>query len=418
MVDDSHAVGFVGATGRGTPELCGVAGRVDILTGTLGKALGGASGGYTSGRREVVEMLRQRSRPYLFSNTLAPVIAAASLTALDLVETGDDAAARGSTATPRSFRREMAALGFTLAGRGHPIIPVMLGDARLAQDFADADARPRHLRDRLLLPGGAARPGAHPHPDVGRARPQDVVAPIAAFAKVGRELGSDPMTEHDDGAGQGAARARALDAGGAGPRARPERRADPGGEERHLRHRRPHLELGRLGGGDRAGADGGRPRVRRRVADIGAAVTRFRPASGSRARATSSAASAATAAPAAATSAATRWASASTAPAPSPSTSASPSATSSAIPDDIPDEIAAIFDPFGNAVHTALSFDLVGEDVLVTGAGPIGIMGALVAKRAGARKVVITDINPCRLDLAAAWASTTSSTPRARTSPT
>ena len=102
MVDDSHAVGCVGATGRGTPELCGVADRVDILTGTLGKALGGASGGYTSGRREVIAMLRQRSRPYLFSNTLAPVIAAASLAALDLVEVGRRACARASTPTPRS----------------------------------------------------------------------------------------------------------------------------------------------------------------------------------------------------------------------------------------------------------------------------------------------------------------------------
>ena len=135
MVDDSHAVGFVGATGRGTPELCGVAGRVDILTGTLGKALGGASGGYTSGRREVIAMLRQRSRPYLFSNTLAPVIAAGSLTALDLVESATRCA-RGSTRTRRSSAA-MAALGFTLAGRGHPIIPVMLGDARLTQDFAE-----------------------------------------------------------------------------------------------------------------------------------------------------------------------------------------------------------------------------------------------------------------------------------------
>ncbi|MFO1105150.1 MAG: glycine C-acetyltransferase [Amaricoccus sp.] len=188
MVDDSHAIGCVGATGRGTPELCGVEGRVDILTGTLGKALGGASGGYTSGRREVVAMLRQRSRPYLFSNTLAPVIAAASLTALDLVSGGAGLRAR-LEANAALFRSEMAALGFTLAGRDHPIIPVMLGDAKLTQDFAE-----RMLKRGIfvigfsfpVVPRGQARirtqmSAAH--------APEDVAAAIAAFASVGRELG-------------------------------------------------------------------------------------------------------------------------------------------------------------------------------------------------------------------------------------
>jgi glycine C-acetyltransferase len=187
MVDDSHAVGFVGERGRGTHEHCGVMGRVDILTGTLGKALGGASGGYTSGRREIIEWLRQRSRPYLFSNTLAPVIAATSLTVLDLLEQGDALRER-LRAHQAFFRREMTALGFTLAGAGHAIIPVMLGDARVARDMAEA------LLDEgvyvigfsfPVVPQGQARirtqiSAGHSHEDLERA--------VAAFAKVGRAL--------------------------------------------------------------------------------------------------------------------------------------------------------------------------------------------------------------------------------------
>ncbi len=171
MVDDSHAIGFVGAHGRGSPEHCGVDGRIAILTGTLGKALGGASGGYTAARREVVELLRQRSRPYLFSNTLAPVIAATSLRVLDLIDDGDALRAR-LAANAATFRAEMTGLGFTLAGDGHPIIPVILGDAALARDFAAAHARPGRLRRRLLLPGCPARPGPHPHADVRRPHPR------------------------------------------------------------------------------------------------------------------------------------------------------------------------------------------------------------------------------------------------------
>src|SRR5947207_11967706 len=132
MVDDSHAVGFVGAKGRGTPEHCGVLGRVDILTGTLGKALGGASGGYTAGPKEVVAWLRNRSRPYLFSNTLMPAIAHASIKVLDLLEQGDELRARLAR-NAEHFRREMTKLGFRLAGAGHPIIPVMLGAAPFAR---------------------------------------------------------------------------------------------------------------------------------------------------------------------------------------------------------------------------------------------------------------------------------------------
>ena len=135
MVDDSHAVGFVGAHGRGTPELHAVVERVDILTGTLGKAMGGASGGYVSGRREIVELLRQRSRPYLFSNSLAPHVAAATLTALDLIETSP--ALRESLRENTSFfRGRMTELGFDILPGDHPIVPVMIGDAVTASRFA------------------------------------------------------------------------------------------------------------------------------------------------------------------------------------------------------------------------------------------------------------------------------------------
>jgi glycine C-acetyltransferase len=137
MVDDSHAVGFVGPTGRGTPELFGVQDRVDVNSGTLGKALGGASGGYLSGRSEIVELCRQRSRPYLFSNSLAPSIAAAGIRALSLLQESDDARARLERNATR-FRRGMVAEGFTLLDGQHPIVPVMIGDAALATSMANA----------------------------------------------------------------------------------------------------------------------------------------------------------------------------------------------------------------------------------------------------------------------------------------
>ncbi|EQC00710.1 glycine C-acetyltransferase [Photorhabdus temperata] len=135
MVDDSHAVGFVGAHGRGTHEYCDVMDRIDIITGTLGKALGGASGGYTAARKEVVEWLRQRSRPYLFSNSLAPAIVAASIKVLDMLKEGDALRDR-LWKNANLFREKMTAAGFTLTGADHAIIPVMLGDAKLAQEFA------------------------------------------------------------------------------------------------------------------------------------------------------------------------------------------------------------------------------------------------------------------------------------------
>ncbi|MCF6109829.1 glycine C-acetyltransferase [Mesorhizobium muleiense] len=188
MVDDSHAVGFVGKNGRGSSEHCGVEGRVDIITGTLGKALGGASGGYTSGKSQVVDWLRQRSRPYLFSNTLMPAIAGASIRVFELIQNGD-ALRQRLYANAARFRSEMGKLGFTLAGADHPIVPVMLGDATLAQEMAA-----RMLQRGIyvigfsfpVVPKGQARirtqmSAAHSSADIDRA--------VEAFGAVGRELG-------------------------------------------------------------------------------------------------------------------------------------------------------------------------------------------------------------------------------------
>lgn len=188
MVDDCHATGFMGKKGRGTPEYHNVTDKIDILTGTLGKALGGASGGYTAGRKEIVEWLRQRSRPYLFSNALAPTITAASLTAIDLAEKGDSLRSQLQDNT-RFFREQMTALGFNLLPGSHPIIPVMLGDATLAQTFA------KKMLDHGIyvigffypvVPHGKARirtqmSAAHSRPDLEKA--------VAAFKAVGQELG-------------------------------------------------------------------------------------------------------------------------------------------------------------------------------------------------------------------------------------
>ena len=188
MVDDSHAVGFVGRHGRGSAEHCGVEGRVDIITGTLGKALGGASGGYTSGKRQVVDWLRQRSRPYLFSNTLMPAIAAASLKVFDLIEHGDGLRKKLTDNAAR-FRSSMTRLGFKLAGADHPIIPVMLGDAALAQRMA-AKMLERGIYvigfSFPVVPKGQARirtqmSAAHSSADIDRA--------VEAFGEIGKELG-------------------------------------------------------------------------------------------------------------------------------------------------------------------------------------------------------------------------------------
>ena len=188
MVDDSHAVGFVGERGHGTAEATGAEGRVDILTGTLGKALGGASGGFTSGSAEMVGWLRQRSRPYLFSNSLAPVITATTLCALGLIEESDELRV-GLANNAAHFREGMEAAGFTLAGAGHPIVPVMLGDARIATEMAA-----RLLDEGIyvigfsfpVVPKGEARirtqmSAGHSFDDVEQA--------VEAFARVGRGMG-------------------------------------------------------------------------------------------------------------------------------------------------------------------------------------------------------------------------------------
>lgn len=188
MIDDCHAVGFMGEKGRGTLEYCDVMGRIDIITGTLGKALGGASGGYTSGRKEIIGWLRQRSRPYLFSNTLAPSITAASLKVLDLLESSADLRVRLHE-NSRYFREKMALAGFNLIPGHHPIIPIMLGDAKLAQEFAA-----KMLAHGIyvigfsfpVVPEGKARirtqmSAAHSREDIDRA--------VAAFSAVGKELG-------------------------------------------------------------------------------------------------------------------------------------------------------------------------------------------------------------------------------------
>ena len=188
MVDDSHATGFVGKTGRGTPEHCGVMGRVDVMTSTLGKALGGAAGGFTTGKKEIVELLRQRSRPYLFSNTLAPAIVGAASAVLDLLSSSTELRDKVD-ANAKAFRAKMTAAGFQIKEGTHPIVPIMLGDARLAQDLAAA-----MLEEGIyvigfsfpVVPKGQARirvqlSAAHSPAQVERA--------VDAFTRVGKKLG-------------------------------------------------------------------------------------------------------------------------------------------------------------------------------------------------------------------------------------
>jgi glycine C-acetyltransferase len=188
MVDDSHAVGFMGKTGRGTHEYHNVMGRVDVITGTLGKALGGASGGYTSGRKEIIELLRQRSRPYLFSNTLAPIIAGASLKVLEML-TQSTALRDKLEANTKFFRDEMTKRGFNILPGTHPIAPIMLGDAALATKFADA----------MLARGVYVIGFSYPVVPKGKARirtqisaahsKEELQTAIEAFTAVKKELG-------------------------------------------------------------------------------------------------------------------------------------------------------------------------------------------------------------------------------------
>jgi glycine C-acetyltransferase len=194
MVDDSHATGLLGQGGRGSPEHCGVEGRIDILTGTLGKALGGASGGFVAGRRPIIEMLRQRARPYLFSNALAPAIAAASLMAIEIVRAGHDLR-QHLHSNAAYFRRELTALGFSLRPGKHPIIPIMIGDAKITRDFAA----------RLLELGIYVVAFSYPVVPKGQARvrtqmsaahnTEQLERSIAAFAQAGREFGLIPPGE-------------------------------------------------------------------------------------------------------------------------------------------------------------------------------------------------------------------------------
>ncbi|MFD2631231.1 glycine C-acetyltransferase [Idiomarina piscisalsi] len=188
MMDDCHATGFLGENGKGTHEYCDVMGRVDIITGTLGKALGGASGGYTSGKKEVIDWLRQRSRPYLFSNSVAPAIVQASIRVLEMLENGHELRAQ-LWENAQYFREKMTAAGFTLSGADHAIIPVMVGDARLASEMAD-----KLLEEDIyvigfsfpVVPKGKARirtqmSAAHTREQLDRT--------IEAFTRIGKELG-------------------------------------------------------------------------------------------------------------------------------------------------------------------------------------------------------------------------------------
>ena len=182
MVDDSHAVGFMGEHGRGTSEYCGVMGRVDIITGTFGKALGGASGGYTAARKEIVDLLRQKSRPYLFSNALAPAICAASIKTLDMLEASTELRDRVHE-NANYFRAELSKLGFDLLPGEHPIVPIMLYDAKVAQEFAN----------RMLEKGVYVTGFSYPVVPMGKARirtqmsaahtPEDIDFAIEAFAR-------------------------------------------------------------------------------------------------------------------------------------------------------------------------------------------------------------------------------------------
>ena len=188
MVDDSHAVGFMGEHGRGTAEYCGVMGRVDIITGTFGKALGGASGGYTAAKKEIIDLLRQRSRPYLFSNTLAPAICAATMKTIDLLEASTELRDRVH-ANANYFRREMEKLGFDLLPGEHPIVPIMLYDAKVAQEFAN----------RMLDKGVYVTGFSYPVVPMGKARvrtqisaghtKEDLDFAVKCFGEVKKEMG-------------------------------------------------------------------------------------------------------------------------------------------------------------------------------------------------------------------------------------
>jgi hypothetical protein len=275
MVDDSHATGFVGARGRGTHELRGVIDRVDILTGTLGKALGGASGGYTSGRKEIIAWLRQRSRPYLFSNSIPPFIAAATLRVLDMLE-ADTTLRNRLWENAAHFRKGMTAAGFNLVPGEHPIIPVMLGDAKLASDFA------RRLLDEGVYVIGFS------YPSCRKARPgsaRKCRRPIRASSSIVPSPPS-PRSAKNSASSRIARLMHALVKPVPPPastcrtspsRCPAKRRPDPRQARRHLRHRHAHLQLGCLGAEDDPGTDGDRHEYCGEVVEIGSEVSGFKP---------------------------------------------------------------------------------------------------------------------------------------------
>ena len=407
MVDDSHATGFMGASGRGTPEHCGVAARVDILTGTLGKALGGGSGGYIAARREVIEWLRQRSRPYLFSNSIPPVVAAASLAVLDLLEHTPGLRAQ-LFENARLFRAGLTRAGFDLKPGEHPIIPVMLGEATLAGRMAErlleegvyvigfsypvvpkGQARIRTQMSAALTPeeleralGGlhARRPRTRRHPLKKNARreakvsmkalvkqqaapgiwledipepkvgPNDVLIKIAKTAICGTDM---HIYKWDAWAQKTIPVPMAVGHEYCG------RIVELGSEVKGLKSGDRVSGEGHITCGHCRNCRAGRRHLCRNT--IGVGVNR---------------------------------------PGAFAEYLSIPADNTFKLADSIGDDIASILDPFGNATHTALAFNVVGEDVLITGAGPIGIMATAIARFTGARHVVVTDVNDYRLELA------------------
>jgi len=376
MIDDCHATGFIGENGKGTPEYHNVLGEIDIITGTLGKALGGASGGYTAGRKEIIAWLRQRSRPYLFSNTLAPVISATSIKVLDMLE-GSDQLRVKLKENSQYFRTEMTKLGFDLVPGEHPIIPVMLGDAKLASDMAD----------RLLAEGIYVIGFSFPVVPKGQARIKsgldmaNLPKTMQALVKTKREPGISlqeiplPSYSHND------VLIRIHKTAICGTDLHIYNWDDWAqatipvpmvvGHEYVGEVVALGSEVSGLAIGDRVSGEGhltcghcrncraGTRHLCRNTQGVG--VNR---------------------------------------PGAFAQYLSIPAGNAFKIHPTISDDVASMLDPLGNATHTALSFDMVGEDVLITGAGPIGVMACAIAKYVGARHIVCTDINDYRLNLA------------------